>query len=530
MPKHGLFHNTLTIWAILMSGIMVWRLAPGVPLTHDAEPNIARFAAYYQSFRDGQFPPRWAGELNYSYGSPVLSFSYPLPGYAATLFRFMGIPYETAFIILAGLSFFGGMFLWYRFIRLFYGYEVSLISAVLFSSVPYSMLNMFVRGDVGELMAYALIPSVLYAIERHKPDIVGYAALILSHNIVAYLITPVFFAYALVRAKSAQILFAGGILASSFYWLPALYEQRYVLGSLFIGNMYKDQFLPFQNLVFYPWGYGAIAGIPGGQAPQIGPVIAVCVLILLFFKKRNTHTPVPLIFWFGVLGIYLFIITGWLPFVWDIVPFLPMVQFPWRLLSVVSVSAVVISTVCINYFFFHQRFMLYILFVCTLAYTWYSSAVNGYVHHEDGYYETYRGTTYYHGQTTPVWTAGDASEIPANPVDIIGGDAVVSDYTRKSNLHTFTVTAKNEAIVMDNTVFFPGWRVSVDDHEVPVQFQDPSHRGIITFTVPEGVSDVRVWFSETKIRMLGDMVSLVSWMVLVGWAVIRRIGLIRRIC
>src|SRR3989338_1804987 len=92
MPKHGLFYNTLTIWAILMSGIMVWRLAPGVPLTHDAEPNIARFAAYYQSFRDGQFPPRWAGELNYSYGSPVLSFSYPLPGYAATLFHFMGIP------------------------------------------------------------------------------------------------------------------------------------------------------------------------------------------------------------------------------------------------------------------------------------------------------------------------------------------------------------------------------------------------------------------------------------------------------
>ncbi|MCX8008937.1 MAG: hypothetical protein N3A54_04535, partial [Patescibacteria group bacterium] len=89
-------------------------LKPGMYVTHDGEAQMARFTAYKKAFMDFHIPPRWAGDLNYGYGVPVLNFYYPLPGYIATLLLIFGISHEATLKILFLLAFLAspiGMFL-----------------------------------------------------------------------------------------------------------------------------------------------------------------------------------------------------------------------------------------------------------------------------------------------------------------------------------------------------------------------------------------------------------------------------------
>src|SRR5688572_3623586 len=65
-------------------------LKPGLPLTHDGIDHVARIANFYQNLTEGNLVPRWAGNLNWGFGHPILMFLYPLPSYFASLFHFLG--------------------------------------------------------------------------------------------------------------------------------------------------------------------------------------------------------------------------------------------------------------------------------------------------------------------------------------------------------------------------------------------------------------------------------------------------------
>ena len=65
-------------------------LHPGLFDAHDSPDHVARIANFYQNLAEGTIIPRWAGNLNWGYGHPILMFLYPLPSYAASLFHFLG--------------------------------------------------------------------------------------------------------------------------------------------------------------------------------------------------------------------------------------------------------------------------------------------------------------------------------------------------------------------------------------------------------------------------------------------------------
>src|SRR3990172_9009087 len=79
--------------------------SPNFYMSHDGEAHVARFAAYFQAFADGQIPPRWAGNLNSGYGTPLFIFFYPLPGYIASLLHIFALNFENIFKLLVAGSF-----------------------------------------------------------------------------------------------------------------------------------------------------------------------------------------------------------------------------------------------------------------------------------------------------------------------------------------------------------------------------------------------------------------------------------------
>lgn len=95
---------------------------------------------------------------------------------------------------------------------------------------------------------------------------------------------------------------------------------------------------------------------------------------------------------------------------------------------------------------------------------------------------------------------------------------------KKTTEHIYKVDAKSEIRIVDNTLYFPNWEVYVDDSKVPIQYQDPNHRGLITFDVSEGNHIVKVVFNNTKIRTLSNTISFSTVMFILILIITKHFG------
>jgi hypothetical protein len=486
--------------------------------SNDGEAQVARFGAYIKGFLDGQFPIRWAGDLNYRYGSSVLNFYYPLPGYLSIPLYFTGLSLETIFKILSGISFVVAFLTFYLWTKEFLKKEIALLGALLYGLAPYHFLNLYVRGDVGELMAFSLIPLALLFIDKTLKEknitniVLGssfYALTILSHNSVSLMFSPVLLFYIFLKSKSRINLTLGlfvlflGLVLSSFFWLPGLYEAKFTNAKLFIGDNYKEHFLSLSNIFYSAWGFGPDVNKEGGLSPHIGAfhLLSLILAFPLFIKTKNKL----LTFWLGIIFVSLFITMPASSFVWEGIGILKLYEFPWRFIGLASFAVAAFCALAFSNF--NKKIALalgLLLIISSFQYT----KIN-YVHPKsDKFYLDYKETTYYHGEASSVWTAGDFSKEPETQFEIIEGQGEIVRSSKKSNFHSLSLRADTDLTILDNTVYFPGWRVEVNGKKTPIEFQNPNHRGLIIFKVPKGQNDVRIIFGESPIRVFSNSISI----------------------
>src|SRR4030042_5604839 len=108
----------VAIVLLVFSFLPLYGLLPqGLPITHDGQDHVARIANFYISLREGNIVPRWAGNLNWGYGHPILMFLYPLPSYIASLYKFIGFSFVDSTKLVFAVAYIGsllGMYLWIR--------------------------------------------------------------------------------------------------------------------------------------------------------------------------------------------------------------------------------------------------------------------------------------------------------------------------------------------------------------------------------------------------------------------------------
>lgn len=512
--------------------------SPGFYNSHDGEAHVARFAAYYKAYQDGQFPPRWAGDLNFQYGSPVFIFYYPMPGSVASFLHIFGISFENTYKILMFLSvIFSGVFFYMWSKSISRNVVSAFIASVMYVLLPYHFLNVYVRGDVAESLAYMFVPLVFFFIEKYfltKKIIyitlgaVAYALLIFSHNAVSLMFSPVLFFYACMKVTTKKhffsycIMFLSGLCLSAFFWLPALIESKYVLASRFIGDMYKNNFPTFQQLVYSKWGFGSDVNVTGGLSPQVGipAFFVVAASIFGFYKTKKNKF---LVFWLSVFIVVTFLSLQSSIIVWEKMPLLRLFQFPWRLTGLLGFSACALSLFVLDCF--ENKKTSFIFFILIIGFSMPFVSIKNIPAKEDNFYMQYSGSTYYHGQATTIWTAGDAESFPKMPIEVIDGRTSIKNLQKKSQRHTFYVDGER-ATIMDNTVYFPGWKIFVDGQERQIEFQDMNHRGFITFVVPQGKHLVEVVFTESRVRFFSDMLSFIMFLVIfiqMGWYTINKL-------
>ncbi len=109
----------------------------------------------------------------------------------------------------------------------------------------------------------------------------------------------------------------------------------------------------------------------------------------------------------------------------------------------------------------------------------------------------------------PRWLT-QAGTLEASPpqVKVASGDAEVRQTAKTPVFRSLEVSARTDAVVELGLAFFPGWKVAVDDREVPVEVSDPG--GAIRFQVPSGDHQVKVRFARTLPRWMGEGLSVLS--------------------
>jgi len=80
--------------------------------------------------------------------------------------------------------------------------------------------------------------------------------------------------------------------------------------------------------------------------------------------------------------------------------------------------------------------------------------------------------------------------------------------------HRYKIKVREKSQIVDNTLYFPGWKVWVDGDEVFINPHDFNWRGLITYPVFNGEHQVVVKFTKTKTRQFAELISLVSFIFL----------------
>ena len=336
-------------------------LHPGLFPMHD-DTQVARVFSMKASLADGMFPVRWVEELGYGYGYPIFNFYAPLAYYLGGVIDLVINDSLAATKIMLGLGILISGWTMYFLAKEFWGRVGGILSALLYVYAPYHAVNIYVRGAVGETFGYAFIPLAFYGFYKcyQEPKwrhvtiaSLGFAGIILSHNLTAMMLTPFILITILLGVKIsksqkkgtlAKLLsaFALGIMLSAFYWLPSVGEMKYtnVTSQIGGGADFKDHFVCLPQLWDSMWGFGgSTIGCIDGLSFRLGKlhvILSIFVALGLFFVKKNKKQRYLVILSIVFLLICIFLMLDYSRFVWDTLAPMKYFQYPWRFLLMSS--------------------------------------------------------------------------------------------------------------------------------------------------------------------------------------------------
>lgn len=512
-------------------------LTPGLPITHDGLDHVVRIANFYKSLSEGVIIPRWAGDLNWGYGHPILMFLYPLPSYSASFLHLLGFSFVDSFKLLLAMSFvLSGIFM-YLWLKEFLGEKAAVAGASLYLFAPYRFIDLYVRGAIGEHVAFVFMPLVLYAIYKLNSSLVknklrnnyfkvifaglSFAGLILSHNAISLLFTPFIVFYVIYlfyehRSKTKLILsflsLFSGLLYSFFFWFPAFMEGKYTLRDIVTAGEYVHRFIKPESLIFGAWSFGG----SGFFSTQIGIIhlllITISVIILFrFFKKTGKQK-------YLFLGTLVFLFVSILlmfqesNFIWVKLTTLQKLQFPWRFLTIVVFCSSLIGSIFISKLNSkYKNPIITTLISLTIIFTFNYWHAKEYKQVPDEFLnKIYNGTTDT-GESAPIWSVRFMEKKPIDEIETIDGKAGIVKVVRRSTYHEYLIDAEVRTRIRENTLYFPGWKIYDNQKLVTdVQFQDPENRGLITFYVEPGMHNIIIKFEDTKLRKAANFITILA--------------------
>lgn len=520
----------------------------------------------FECFKDLQIPCRWVPDMGYQYGYPQFLFYPPSVYYLGALIHLFGIQIIDSVKILFILGYVFSTLSMFIFLKAFFDGESkekqfvstttlpAFFGAMLYTYIPYKALEVYVRGALNEFWSLVFFPLIFWAIYqlilKQKLKYVIFlafsiAALMLTHNLMTFIFAPLAILWCLSLLilkkawKTIPKILLGGLLGAglaAFFTLPVIFEGKYVHLETLLGGYfdYRQHFVSINRLfISNRFGYGS-SGF--GQdndltlsTGQIQWVIALLGLILsfIFLKKQRNIALLTIIFFFVELEV-LFLIHQKSSFIWEKLPIMMYLQFPWRFLtdSIFLLSILGAATV----FFIAQINKQYakIFVVCILAGIF---ILHAHFFQPKEWYgisdkDKFSGPFWEKELTIsifdylPVYATLPPNKGAPNVPEVLEGDVKFISYKKGSNYQLGNIEADKDSLIRLPLFDFPGMKVEVDGKWAPHWNNDCRNQefcfGLITFNVPEGKHTISAKLTDTPIRVAGNIITLISLSLVAG--------------
>jgi hypothetical protein len=515
---------------------------------HDFEFHVASWLDVAYQWQHGVLYPHWTAWTNNGFGEPRYIFYPPLSWMlGAALSLILPISWvPAAFILLtqtlAGLSAF-------LLLRQLVSQKAACLGAVFYAANPYALLVSYVRSDFAEQLACAIFPLLLLAalrlaglLQDEKPQLsalpqfaLAFAAVWLCNapaGVIASYSMALVFAWAVLRQRSCKTglrsvaALALGFGLAAFYLIPAAYEQRWVN----IAQALSSGLLPKQNFLF--------TQLDDVEHTWFNWISSFCAIVLILFtastalaSRKFTRKASSFDFrslWDAMLLLGTAATVLMLRFsapLWNLLPKLRFVQFPWRWMSFLAVVCCCFFAAAIE----RRRGWLWLALYVALAipfgffltqYTWWDpdemSTQKAAITNGTGY----EGVDEYdpvgddhldlpkHAQLVAVLPA--SPDEPAAPPPKVKID--VRLWQPESKM--IFVEANEPARVAVRLLNYPAWRVTVNGQFVEPQRPDDVDQMIVP--VAAGKSVIQIRFARTPDRTAGMALSALSVLICIG--------------
>lgn len=597
------------LFALVVVAIWPFLARQGLPRDTDAELHVFRLAELASLVSTGELYPRWAPHFFYGYGYPIFNYYAPLAYY-------LGLPVTliTGFDAVAGvkavfaLTFLAGALGIFGYVRDFWGRRAALISAAIYIYSPYLLyVDPHARGDLAEFLSFGVFPIALWSYgrllvkqtrARFLAALLSTALVILSHNLMAMVFFALLCAWVLWQSgvvvsgmkQTAPVLQGArawfvdhglwmvialllGVGVAAFFWLPVALEQDAVNLSRLIGDGghfdFRNHFLSLQELLgpatWLDWG----ATEPDftlnlGMMQWLMALLGVGGIVTGIAAHRGQAS------FFVVAALSLvFLMTPWSAAIWEAVPLMPFLQFPWRLLGPAAavmavlggigvhsllrltarnghkhhiapaadggvVSSAVVERIlraaqpwipgCILFLVLCQTLPLMMVPPWPQA-PWDTSTRAIIAIERQGKWIGTTSTADFVPSTVDVLPSPQGAMLnpfmSGEPLDRVNYASVPDSARVRSEaltpLHTRYVVNTNKPFPLRLFQFaFPGWEVTIDGEIVEAQIGRPE--GFIVIPVPEGEHVVEVYFTETTERSVAWLTTSIALLLAVGLA------------
>jgi hypothetical protein len=496
----------------------------GIPSGHDFEFHVNSWIEVVDHWKQGVIYPHWAALAHYGYGEARFIFYPPI---SWTLGAFLGLilPWKvvpTAYIFLV-LTFSGcSMFVLAR--RWLQPAE-AVWAAVFYTANPYHLVVVYWRSAFAELLAAAYFPLLLLLVlqlEEEGLGVVPWLSLLVGAVWLTNVPSAVMMGYSLALLVLWLVLYrhswkAGlyglvslliGTMLAGAYLLPVFHER----GWINISEVLASGVHPTANFLF------TVTHDPDhNRFNRIVSVVALWEILVFALSLRLAKRRCAPKLWWAILvwgAAWTVLMVKWTLPLWNHLPELKYVQFPWRPLLCMNVP--VALAIVAGFERWWLRAIVCLVAISSVPLVW--------------------------ARIQPPWwdSPADIQEMVENQHDKIGNEGVdeyvpagVDPYEASQNaplvrfegsgtakIRIERWRAESRSVVADSSAGgslvlrlfnYPLWRVTVNDHVVNTSTTEPSGQMIVS--IGPGENRVQIAFMPDQYRGIGVVISGMSVLV-----------------
>lgn len=531
LPKPSVWWSPLFVLGLTAFAIEIPFFFYGTPSGHDVEFHLYSWLEVLSQWKLGIVYPRWAALAHFAYGEPRFLFyppaSWTLGAALSAIFPWTlaASIYIWIVLVVAGVSMF-------TLARRWLARRDAIFAAALYVANPYHLVIVYWRSAFAELLASCLVPLMVLVVLKTAEQgwrVLVPLSLVLSaawlSNAPAALMTH----YSLVlllllmawKRRSWRPLAIGaaavamGAALSAFYLLPAVYEQKWIniAQAVSAGSRPQDNFLFSHTSDADHDAFNRIISWVA-LAEMVVTFIAAC--LAKQWRERKSEI------WYGLAGWAIACSILTLPgtgLLWDLLPKLRFMQFPWRWL--LCLSMILSLLVAVGLRSWRARFLVCLALLAVVAggwkriqAPWWDNAGDlGEMQDNIATGAGYAGTDEY----TPMGANPSAIDKAAPRVAVEGlahAQIHVLQWDAESRIFTAEMSApSNLALHLFN---YPAWRVVVNGREVRAGTRQDT--GQMLVPVERGANRVEIEFTHTRDRILGASISIATLFLIMIFA------------